>query len=63
MAASAAGQNDRPRGKPSGMELLARIGPDHRLRLAWFEDYQGKVTGMPAPLEGGLLLASKRKGI
>ena len=46
-----------------GQELLARIGPDHRLRLAWFEDYQGKVTGMPAPLEGGLLLASKPKGI
>jgi hypothetical protein len=44
-------------------ELLARISPEHRLRLAWFEDHRGEVTGMPAPLEGGLLLASKPKGI
>jgi putative restriction endonuclease len=44
-------------------ELLARISLDHRRRLAWFEDHKGEVTGMPAPLEDGLLLASKPKGI
>lgn len=53
------------RDKPSGMdeELLARISPEHRRRLAWFEDHKGEVAGMPPPLEGGLLLASKPKGI
>jgi hypothetical protein len=41
-------------------DSLARISPDHRRRLAWFEDHKGEVTGMPAPLEDGLLLTSKR---
>ena len=59
------GEMTGSRGKPSGMdqELLTRISLDHRRRLVWFEDHKGEVTGMPAPLDGGLLLASKPKGI
>jgi putative restriction endonuclease len=44
-------------------ELTARISPEHRRRLAWFEDHQGEVSSAPAPLAGGLLLVSARKGI
>jgi hypothetical protein len=44
-------------------ELIARISPEHRRRLAWFEEHQGEVTASPAPLAGGLLLVSKPKGI
>ena len=44
-------------------ELIARISPEHRRRLAWFEEHQGKVSAAPPPLAGGLLLASKVKGI
>ena len=43
--------------------LIARIGPEHRRQLAWFEEHEGQVSGFPAPLEGGLLLVSKPKGI
>ncbi len=43
--------------------LTARIGPDHARRLAWFEDHSGQVSPFPAPLEDGLLLATKPKGI
>lgn len=44
-------------------ELIARIGPEHRRRLAWFEEHQGEVSASPGPLAGGLLLVSKPKGI
>jgi hypothetical protein len=44
-------------------ELIARISPEHRRRLAWFEEHQGEVSAIPQPLAGGLLLASKVKGI
>ena len=43
--------------------LIARIGPEHRRQLAWFEEHEGQVSGFPAPLEDGLLLVSKPKGI
>jgi hypothetical protein len=38
--------------------LIARIGPEHRRQLAWFEEHEGQVAGFPAPQEGGLLLGS-----
>jgi len=44
-------------------ELIARISPEHRRRLAWFEEHQGEISPSPAPLEGGLLLVSTPKGI
>ena len=44
-------------------ELIARISPEHRRRLAWFEEHQGEVSAMPGPLADGLLLVSKPKGI
>lgn len=44
-------------------ELLARISPAHQHRLAWFEEHQGEVSGIPGELAGGLLLVSKPKGI
>jgi putative restriction endonuclease len=43
--------------------LIARIGPNHRRRLAWFEEHEGQVSGFPRPLEDGLLLVSAPKGI
>jgi hypothetical protein len=43
--------------------LVARINHAHQLRLAWFEDHEGEVSGIPGPLEGDLLLVSKPKGI
>ncbi len=44
-------------------ELIARISPEHRRRLAWFEEHQGEVSSAPAPLPGDLYLVSARKGI
>lgn len=44
-------------------ELVARISPEHRRRLAWFEAHAGEVVPMPGPIEGDLLLVSKPKGI
>jgi putative restriction endonuclease len=44
-------------------ELIARISPEHRRRLAWFEEHQGEVSPSPAPLDGGLRLVSTPKGI
>ena len=44
-------------------ELIARISPEHRRRLAWFEEHQGEVSPAPGPLAGGLLLVSPSKGI
>ncbi len=44
-------------------ELIARISPEHRRRLAWFEEHQGGVSGIPGALAHGLLLVSKPKGI
>lgn len=44
-------------------ELLARMSPAHQRRLAWFEEHQGEVSGIPGELADGLLLVSKPKGI
>lgn len=44
-------------------ELIARISPEHRIRLAWFEEHQGEVSASPGPLAGGLRLVSTPKGI
>ncbi len=44
-------------------ELIARLSPEHRRRLGWFEEHQGEVSGIPGPLADGLLLVSKPKGI
>jgi putative restriction endonuclease len=44
-------------------ELIARISPEHRRRLAWFEEHQGEVSPAPAPLEGDLILVHPFKGI
>jgi hypothetical protein len=44
-------------------ELIARISPEHRRRLAWFEEHKGEVSVTPGPLVDGLLLVSKPKGI
>jgi hypothetical protein len=44
-------------------ELIARISPEHKRRLAWFEEHQGEVSASPGPLPDGLLLVSKPKGI
>lgn len=44
-------------------ELIARISPEHRRRLAWFEEHQGEVSSIPGPLPDGQLLVSKPKGI
>jgi putative restriction endonuclease len=43
--------------------LRARIGDSHLRRLAWFEGHQGEISGFPAPLADGSLLAAKAKGI
>jgi hypothetical protein len=43
--------------------LIARISPAHQRRLAWFEEHEGEISGIPGPLEDGLLLVSKPKGI
>src|SRR5215469_1465164 len=44
-------------------KLIARLGPDHVRRLAWFEDHAGEISAIPGPLEDGSLLVSKPKGI
>jgi hypothetical protein len=44
-------------------DLLARIGDAHRIRLEWFEQHRGEVTGFPGPLADDLLLSGKAKGI
>jgi putative restriction endonuclease len=44
-------------------ELIARISPEHRRRLAWFEEHQGEVSPAPAPLEGDLILVHPVNGI
>lgn len=44
-------------------ELITRISPEHRRRLAWFEEHQGEVSPAPAPLDGGLRQVSAPKGI
>jgi putative restriction endonuclease len=44
-------------------ELINRISPEHRRRLAWFEEHEGEVSAIPGPLASGLLLISKPKGI
>lgn len=44
-------------------ELIARISPEHRRRLAWFEEHQGEVSSAPTPLPGDLPLVHPRKGI
>jgi putative restriction endonuclease len=43
--------------------LITRISPGHRRQLAWFEEHEGEVSGIPGPLDDGLLLVSKPKGI
>src|SRR5690242_6396741 len=43
-------------------ELIARISPEHRDRLAWFEKHQGEVSPAPGRL-AGLPLVSPFKGI
>lgn len=43
--------------------LVARLSPSHRQRLAWFEDHEGEISGIPGPLKDGQLLVSKPKGI
>jgi hypothetical protein len=43
--------------------LIARISPAHQRRLAWVEEHEGEISGIPGPLEDGLLLVSKPKGI
>jgi hypothetical protein len=35
-------------------ELIARLSPEHRRRLDWFEEHQGEVSGIPGPLTDGL---------
>jgi putative restriction endonuclease len=44
-------------------ELMARISPEHRRRLGWFEEHQGEVSAAPGPLEGDLILVHPFKGI
>jgi len=43
-------------------ELIARISPEHRDRLAWFEEHQDKVSPVPGRL-ATLPLVSPAKGI
>jgi len=43
-------------------ELIARISPEHRDRLGWFEEHQGEVLPAPGRL-AGMPLVSARKGI
>ncbi len=43
-------------------ELIARISPEHRDRLAWFEEHQGEVSPVPEKLAGRPLV-SPAKGI
>jgi len=43
--------------------LTARLSPEHRRRLEWFEEHQGEVSQIPGPLAGGQHLVSKPKGI
>ncbi len=44
-------------------ELAARLSAEHQRRLAWFEEHKGEVSPIPGPLEDGLRLVSKPKGI
>jgi hypothetical protein len=43
--------------------LAARLNPGHRQRLEWFEERQGQISPFPPPLNDGMLLAAKAKGI
>jgi hypothetical protein len=43
--------------------VASEITPEHRQRLAWFDEHQGQISPFPAPLRSGLLLATKAKGI
>jgi hypothetical protein len=43
--------------------LAARLNPGHRQRLEWFEEHQGQISPFPPPLNDGMLLAAKAKGI
>jgi hypothetical protein len=43
--------------------VASRVSPEHRQRLAWFEEHEGEVSPFPAPLRNGLLLATRAKGI
>ena len=45
-------------------ELIARISPSHKDRLAWFEDHQGELSPFPGPLPpNNLLLVSRQREI
>jgi putative restriction endonuclease len=44
-------------------DLIARISPDHRRRLEWFEERKGEITPFPKPIDGRLHLATAAKGI
>jgi putative restriction endonuclease len=44
-------------------DLMARLGPEHVRRLVWFEDHAGESSAFPDPLDDGLLLVCKAKGI
>jgi putative restriction endonuclease len=44
-------------------ELLARIGPEHRRRLAWFEEHTGEITTLAPLIQPNLRLTSTPKGI
>jgi Predicted restriction endonuclease len=44
-------------------QLVSRLDSAHLQRLAWFEERQGKVSFYPTPLDGGLLVVSRPKGI
>jgi putative restriction endonuclease len=43
--------------------LVARLSPNHHRQLAWFEEHESELSGFPGPLDDGLLLVSKAKGI
>src|SRR5689334_13852670 len=42
-------------------ELIARITPSHKDRLAWFEEHQGELSPFPGPLPPRKLLLVSRK--
>lgn len=43
--------------------VLDGLEPHHRLRLDWFYQHEGCVVPFPPPLDGGLHLATRAKGI
>ena len=48
---------------PSLEDLISPLAAEHQQALSWFREHQGQDVDWPEPLESGILLANKVKGI